>query len=189
MKGLWVYLAVLSRERVLQLRRLYDHNFLKWYCSCGKQFFEFDFHYITTLIQWFLVHNIFMLSTQLSPVQTDAQQCWMLHVVSICTPCYMMLGVVIQSLKLVKILSQKLPTFLLFRDRWRVVQQCWIRLHSSFQHGWGRARTSQMVYKTLWVVSFPGCTVGSFCIHLHTTTKTDATTPNIIDPNFWERRV
>ena len=26
-----------------------------------------------------------MLGTQLSPLQTDAQQCWMLHVASICT--------------------------------------------------------------------------------------------------------
>ena len=64
----------------------------------------------------------------------------------------------------------------------RVAQQCWIHLHSSFQHCWGRARTSQMVYKVLWVVSFPWCTVGSFCIHLHTSAKTDATTPNIVGP-------
>jgi len=37
----------------------------------------------------------------LSPVQTDAtllvnnsQHCWMLHVASVCTPCYMLLNVV-----------------------------------------------------------------------------------------------
>ena len=42
--------------------------------------------------------------------------------------CWMLLPVVAQSLKLV---SQQLPTFLLFRDRRSVAQQCWIRLHSS----------------------------------------------------------
>ena len=31
----------------------------------------------------------------------------------------------------VKLFSQQLPTFLLFRDRRSVAQQCWIRLHSS----------------------------------------------------------
>ena len=43
----------------------------------------------------------------------------------------MLLGVVAQSLKPVKLFSQQLPTFLLFCDRQRVAQQCWIRLHSS----------------------------------------------------------
>ena len=36
-----------------------------------------------------------------------------------------------QSLKPVRLFSQQLPTFLLFRERRSVVQQCWIRLHSS----------------------------------------------------------
>ena len=43
----------------------------------------------------------------------------------------MWLRVVAQSLKPVKLFSQQLPTFRLFRDRRRVAQQCWIRLHSS----------------------------------------------------------
>ena len=55
----------------------------------------------------------------------------MLHVASVCTPCCMLLDVVAQSLKPVKLFSQLLPTFLLFRDRRSVAQQCWIRLHSS----------------------------------------------------------
>ena len=59
------------------------------------------------------------------------QHCWMLHVVSVCTPCCMLLDVVAQSLKPVKLLSQQLTTFLLLRDRRGVAQQCWIRLHSS----------------------------------------------------------
>ena len=45
--------------------------------------------------------------------------------------CRMLLRVVAQSLKLVKLFSQQLPTFLLFRDRRSVAQQRWIRLHSS----------------------------------------------------------
>ena len=42
-----------------------------------------------------------------------------------------LLRVVAQSLKPVKLFSQQLPTFLLFRDRRSVAQQCWIRLHTS----------------------------------------------------------
>ena len=58
----------------------------------------------------------------------------MLHVASVCTPCCMLLDVfrvVAQCLKPVKLFSQQLATFLLFRDRRSVAQQCWIRLHSS----------------------------------------------------------
>ena len=44
----------------------------------------------------------------------------------------MLLGVVAQSLKPVKLLSQQLSVFLLFRDCRSVLQQCWIRLRSSF---------------------------------------------------------
>ena len=45
--------------------------------------------------------------------------------------CWMSLHVAAQSLKPVKLLSQQLRTFLLFRNRRSVAQQCWIRLHSS----------------------------------------------------------
>ena len=45
--------------------------------------------------------------------------------------CWMLLRVVAQSLKPVKLFSQQLPTFLLFCDRRSVAQQCWIRLHGS----------------------------------------------------------
>ena len=44
----------------------------------------------------------------------------------------MLLRVVAQSLKPIKLFSQQLPTFFVFRDRRSVAQQCWIRLHSSF---------------------------------------------------------
>ena len=43
----------------------------------------------------------------------------------------MLLDVVAQSLRPVKLFSQKLPTFPLFCDRRSVAQQCWIRLNSS----------------------------------------------------------
>ena len=45
--------------------------------------------------------------------------------------CWMLLRVVAQSLTPVKIFTQQLPTFLLFRDRRSVAQQCWIRLQNS----------------------------------------------------------
>ena len=46
--------------------------------------------------------------------------------------CWMLFRVVAQSVKPVKLFSQQLPLFLLFRDRQGVAQQCWIRLDSSF---------------------------------------------------------
>ena len=54
-----------------------------------------------------------------------------------------------------------------------------------FQRCWDRARSLRMVYKDLWVVSFPRCTAGpniveSCCICLHTTANMHATTPNIV---------
>ena len=49
--------------------------------------------------------------------------------------CWMLLCVVAHSLKPVKLFSQQLPAFLLFHDRRRVAQQCWIRLHSSSNIG------------------------------------------------------
>ena len=72
--------------------------------------------------------------TDATLLASNSQHCWMLHVVSPYTPVacwWMLLRVVAQSLKPVKLFSQQLPTFLLFRDRRSVAQQCWIRLHSS----------------------------------------------------------
>ena len=106
--------------------------------------------------------------------------------VTCCVRLHTLLHVIAQSLKPVKLFSQQLPTFLLFCDRRSVAQQCWIRLHVQlFKHCWGHARSLSMVYKDLWVVSFPRCTagpniVGSCCIRLHTTANTHATTPNIV---------
>ena len=74
------------------------------------------------------------MQTDATLLANNSQHCWMLHVVSVCTPCCMLLDVVAcccAVLKPVKLFSQQLPTFLLFRDRRSVAQQCWIRLHSS----------------------------------------------------------
>ena len=67
-----------------------------------------------------------------SLLANNSQHCWMLHVTSVCTHCCMLLDVVAQSLKPVKLFSQQFPTVLLFRD-WRrsVAQKCWTCLHSS----------------------------------------------------------
>ena len=60
-----------------------------------------------------------------------------------------------------------------------------------FQRRWGYSRSLRMVYKDLWVVSFPLCTagpniVGSCCIRLLTTANMHATTPNIVAPTMLE---
>ena len=86
--------------------------------------------------------------------------------------CCVFLGVVEQSLKTAKLLTQRLPTFLLFRDRRSVAQQCWICLHSSFQHCWGHVakhanHTWSPIYPphdALQVPKFGSC---SICTPLH----------------------
>ena len=124
----------------------------------------------------------------------NSLHCCMSRVFSVCTPCCKLLPVVAQSLKPVKLFSQQLPTFLLFRDRRSVAQQCWMRLHSFCNIFWGHASSLRMVYKDLRVVSFPRYTagpniVGSCCIRLHTTANTYATTPNIVGAIALGKRV
>ena len=123
----------------------------------------------------------------LSPVQTDAtllannsQHCWMLHVAYVCTPCCMMLDVVAQSLKPVKLFSQLLPRFLLFLDRRSVVQQCWIRLHSSSNIVGATHAHYAWFTKTYGLCPSHDALVGSCCNRLQTTANTHATTPNIV---------
>ena len=78
-----------------------------------------------------------------------------------------------------KVLSQQLPTFLLFCDRRSVAQQCWIRLQTSSNiNCWGHARRLHMIFKVLWVVCYPRCTagpniVGSCYIRVHSTGNTE----------------
>ena len=132
--------------------------------------------------------------------------CWMLHVVSVCTPCCMLLRRVW--------MSQQLPTFILFHDRRGVAQQRWIRLHSSSNIGgathahytWSRksyglhpSHDALQVLTLLGVVAsfahhcrhgrnysqhcWPNI-VWSCCIRLHTTAKRDAITPNTVRPTM-----
>ena len=70
--------------------------------------------------------------SQQLPKLLDVTCCVRLHtLLHVVGSCCVLLRVVAQSLKPVKLSSQQLPTFLLFRDRRSVAQQCWTRLHSS----------------------------------------------------------
>ena len=93
----------------------------------------------------------------------------MFHVASICTPfafCCVLLRVVAQSLKPVKLLNKQFQTFLLFCDRRSVAQQCWIRLHSSSNI---HARTLHMVYKSLMGCILPTMHCSPTLLAMHTT--------------------
>ena len=86
------------------------------------------------------------------PTTPNIVECYMLR--PFANPvacCWMLLSVVTQSLKPVKLFSQQLPTLLLFRDRRSVAQQCLIRLHSS----------SNIVAAThahyAWITEIKGC--------------------------------
>ena len=123
--------------------------------------------------------------SEISFVQTDAtllannsQRCWMLHVASVC----MLLGVVAPSLKPVKLFSQQLPTFLLFRDRRSVAQQCWIRLHSSSNIVGATQAHYAWITKTLQVPTLLGV-VASVCTPLPTRMQQ---LPTLLAQNCWE---
>ena len=73
----------------------------------------------------------FLLKPRANGPNIVGQQLPTLLDVTCCVRLHTLLHVVAQSLKPVKLFSQQLPTFLLFRDRRSVAQQCWIRLHSS----------------------------------------------------------
>ena len=121
----------------------------------------------------------------LSPMQTDAtmlannpQHCWMLHVVSVCTPCCMLLRKVWNRSNFWANNSQHF--FVPWSPKRNNVGSLCIALptlrtiHGLFE-----------VYKVLWVVSCPRCTagpniVGSYRILLHTTANQDAAIPNTV---------
>ena len=95
---------------------------------------------VCNLIECKLLCCLIVCNLLLAPCKRR-QRCWptllptllnvtYIYVVSICTPCYMLLGVVVQN-KRVKRLSQQHPTFLLLRGHQSLAQQCWISLHSS----------------------------------------------------------
>ena len=93
---------------------------------------------------------------------------------------------------IVKPLNQQLPTFLSFRDRRSVAQQCWIRLHSSSNivgsthaHYTWSAKSYRLIETFLHCTADPNI-VRSCCTRLQTTANTDATTPNIIGPTLFD---
>ena len=131
------------------------------------------------------------MQTDATLLANNSQHFWMLHLPAVCTPCCMLLGVVAQSLKPVKPLNQQLPTFLSFRDRRSVAQQCWIRLHSSSNivgskhaHYTWSAKSYRLIETFLHCTADPNI-IRSCCTRLQTTANTDATTPNIIGPTLF----
>ena len=66
-------------------------------------------------IQFNLIQFVSLVQTDATLLANNSQHCWMLRVASVCTPCCVLLGVVVQCLKLVKFLAtwkriQQLPT-------------------------------------------------------------------------------
>ena len=121
----------------------------------------------------------------------NIQQCWKLlgnNVASVWTPCCMLLDVVACCCaKFVTGQTFQATTLNISFVPWSPKRSATMLdpFAQLFQHCWGHARSLRMVYKDLWVVSFPRCTagpniVGSCCIRLHTTANTHATTSNIV---------
>ena len=89
-----------------------------------------------------------------------AQYCWMLLVLSVCTPCCMLLHVVGSC-------YAKFETSRTFEPTTpNICFVLWLPKHTAtmldpfaqlFQHCSGHARALHMAYKVLWVVSFPWC--------------------------------
>ena len=113
-----------------------------------------------------------------------AQYCWMLLVLSVCTPCCMLLGVVTQSLKPVELLSLQLPTFVLFCDCQSMsnnVGSVCTALPTLFRPRTCITRGLQSLMGCILSLVLSGLNiVGSCCIRFPTTTNKDATAPNIV---------
>ena len=115
----------------------FSTQFFKVRFFCLLLFGTFDMHNALGryFIVWYEAVNLSfsgkILAITSSPVQTGATLLDVTCCVRLHTLLHMLLDVGAQSLKPVKLFSQQLPTFLLFRDRRSVAQQCWIRLHSS----------------------------------------------------------
>ena len=109
--------------------------------------------------------------THATLLANNSQHYWMLHVLSVCTFCCMLLGVVVQSLKLVKLFEPTTPniSFVLWSlKRSTTMLDPFAQL---LQHCWCHACTLHMISKVLWVVSFPQCAAGSNIVgSFHTTT-------------------
>ena len=112
----------------------------------------------------------------------------MLHVASVCTPCWMLLDVVAcccTTFETSQTFQPTTPNISLVLWSPKLSPTMLDPFAQLFQHCWGHARSLRMVYKDLWVESFPRCTagpniVGSRCIRVGSGLQTDATTPNIV---------
>ena len=119
------------------------------------------------------------------PTTPNIVGCYMLR--PVCTPCYMLLDVVACCCATFETGQTFQPTTpnISFVPRSPKSSATMLDPFAKlFQHCWGHARLLRMVYKDLWVVSFPRCTagpniVGSCCIRLHTTTNMHAALGNI----------
>ena len=126
----------------------------------------------------------------------------MLHVASVCSPCYMLLRVV--GSRCTKFETDQ--TFELTSPNISFVPWSPKRSATTLEPAFAQIFLIPMlgpptrithgllqVYNVLWVVSFPQCTagpniVGSCCIRLHTTANTDASTPNTAGPTMLKVR-
>ena len=90
----------------------------------------------------------------------NSQHCWMLHVASVCTLSCMLLDVVTCCCETGQTFQPTTPNISFVPwspKRGATMLDTFAQL---FQHCWGHARSLRMVYKDLWVVSFPRCNVG-----------------------------
>ena len=125
----------------------------------------------------------------------NSQHCWMLCVVSICTPCCMLLCIVRSCCAKFETSQTYEPTTPNISFVPWTPKRCAKMLDLCarvLQHCWGHAYSLHTVSKAVWVVSFPGCNagpniVGSWCICLHTTASTYAMTSNIV--HYWPNKV
>ena len=92
----------------------------------------------------------------------NSQQCWMLHVASVCTPCCMLLSVVAQSLKPVSQTFESKTNFQHFFCSVMVEHSATVLepFAQLSQHCWGHTSALHMISKVLSLVSLPQCTAG-----------------------------
>ena len=119
----------------------------------------------------------------------NSQHYWMLHVTSLCIPCCRLLRVVgscCARFETGQTFGLTTSSFFFFAP-WSLKHSATMLNPFAKLYYWGQACPLHMVYKVLWVVSFPQFSagpnnVGSCCIRLRTTANTDATTPNVLGP-------
>ena len=118
----------------------------------------------------------------------NSQHYWMLPVTSLCIPCCRLLHVVgscCARFETGQTFELTTPSFF-FAPRSLKHSTTMLNPFAKLYY-WGQACPLHMVYKVLWVVSFPQFSagpnnVGSCCIRLRTIANTDATTPNVLGP-------